>query len=340
MKAKAAEAQPAAGKSERLLEYLAKALLYSCIFFHVLFALLLSVFDRFFVDFWLFRMFCQFSLCLVLCFAFVLATTRHLFLFSCLLFFFLTVHIAHAIENSPLDFHLNHFHSSQPCSVNTSNTGSNNADDTEKKKQTPPSKKPDSEKPKRPVKRLLPSESTTAVPPLTRFTRPNQTPAAPTITHALHGSSEMLRDLLAKLTNRDSTNRARTNAMNAKRNVLTAHHPFSSLPPYNPSAGYTPYHPFDPLRPSNSFLHGHSQPDYGLSANMFLHAPRQQYMPFPTPAMRTTATDTTGRLRPTSNTEFAARKVESQIESLSFDMFCRCHQPVRPLSSSAFSTVC
>ena len=146
------------------------------------------------------------------------------------------------------------------------------------------------------------------------------------------GSSEMIRDLLAKLTSRDnSRSHARANAMNAKRGILPPPHPFASLPHQYTTPPPYPYYAFDPLRSGNSFLNGHNAPDYSVDGSMFLHAPRQPYMSsFPAPRPGRSATPN-ARLRQPPPTDFAnaARKMESQVESLAFDMFCRCHQPVR-----------
>lgn len=206
----------------------------------------------------------------------------------------------------------------QPREFLPASTASSSHDDAETTQtQTQARKKSDSSKSKTAV--------TTAVPPLTRM-------------HA--GSSEMIRDLLAKLTSRDnSRSHARQNAMNAKRGILPPPHPFASLPhQYTTPAPY-PYHAFDPLRSGNSFLNGHNAPDYSVGGSMFLHAPRQPYMPsFPTPRTGRSAT-ANARLRQPSHTDFAnaARKMESQVESLSFDMFCRCHQPEVEVSNPKLS---
>ena len=221
------------------------------------------------------------------------------------------------------------------------------AEDAEPKprdSQNAPGKSPDPDnKSKQPANTLPNATPSSTVPPLTRFAQTNQT--APTKQlQPVQSSNEMLRDLLAKLTNRESSasssNRPRPNSANSKRNILAPPPNFSALPQY-PTAPYPPYG-FDPLRPANPFLHGRNQPDYRVGGNLFLPVPRDPYAaPYPPPrSARSASSDATARLRASASSDFSVRKVESQIESLSFDMFCRCHQPVRQSACKFFCVSC
>ena len=212
-----------------------------------------------------------------------------------------------------------------------------NADDNgAKTRETPsaPSKSPDPDKSKKPANTLSNTTTSSTVQALKRFAPANQTSQSKPL-QPVQSSNEMLRDLLAKLTNRDSSaasGRPRPNAANSKRNILAPPPNFPPLPQY-PTTPYPPYG-FDPLRATNPFLHGRNQPDYRVGGNLFLPVPRDPYAtPYPPPrAARSASSDATARLRASASSDFSVRKVESQIESLSFDMFCRCHQPVRHLN--------